>query len=149
MTIVEYGDFECPYCGRLHPILEELRRANPDVRLVFRHFPLRTLHPRAASAAIVSEAAADHGRFCEMHDILYDNQRFLTHEDLEHYAAELGIAPWPDVARHVARIAVDEESGRDSGVRGTPTLFLNGHRYEGGHDLASITRAVAELRAAT
>ncbi|GAA3652483.1 Na+/H+ antiporter NhaA [Nonomuraea antimicrobica] len=149
VTIVEYGDFECPYCGRLHPILEELRRANPDVRLVFRHFPLRTLHPRAASAAIVSEAAADHGRFCEMHDILYDNQRFLTHEDLEHYAAELGIAPWPDVARHVARIAVDEESGRDSGVRGTPTLFLNGHRYEGGHDLASITRAVAELRAAT
>ncbi|MFC7583031.1 DsbA family protein [Nonomuraea antimicrobica] len=98
VTIVEYGDFECPYCGRLHPILEELRRANPDVRLVFRHFPLRTLHPRAASAAIVSEAAADHGRFCEMHDILYDNQRFLTHEDLEHYAAELGIAPgrtWP------------------------------------------------------
>ncbi|WP_043634415.1 Na+/H+ antiporter NhaA [Nonomuraea candida] len=146
ITIVEYGDFECPYCGRLHPILEEVRRKNPDVRLVFRHFPLRSLHPRATAAATVAEAAADRGRFWEMHDILYDNQRFLTDADLEHYAAELDVTPWADVSRHVARIAVDEESGRDSGVRGTPTLFLNGVRYEGGHDLDSITRAVEEAR---
>ncbi|MEV0820772.1 Na+/H+ antiporter NhaA [Nonomuraea rubra] len=146
VTIVEYGDFECPYCGRLHPILEEILRRNPDVRLVFRHFPLRTLHPRAASAALVAEAAADEGRFWEMHDILYDNQRFLTDADLEHYAAELGVVPWSDVAGHVARIGVDEASGRDSGVRGTPTLFVNGVRYEGGHDLDSITRAVEETR---
>ncbi|MEV0385275.1 Na+/H+ antiporter NhaA [Nonomuraea sp. NPDC050643] len=146
VTIVEYGDFECPYCGRLHPILEELRRKEPDVRLVFRHFPLRTLHPRAAAAAIVAEAAADQGRFWEMHDILYDNQRFLTDADLEHYAAELDVDPWADVPRHVARIGRDEESGRAGGVRGTPTLFLNGVRYEGGLDLGSITRAVEELR---
>ncbi|MEV0619044.1 Na+/H+ antiporter NhaA [Nonomuraea sp. NPDC050404] len=146
ITIVEYGDFECPYCGRLHPILEEIRRKNPDVRLVFRHYPLRSLHPRAAASAIVAEAAADRGRFWEMHDILYDNQRFLTDADLEHYAAELDVEPWSDVAGHVARIAVDEESGHDSGVRGTPALFLNGVRYEGGHDLDSITRAVEELR---
>ncbi|MFC5835678.1 Na+/H+ antiporter NhaA [Nonomuraea insulae] len=146
VTIVEYGDFECPYCGRLHPVLEEIRRKNPDVRLVFRHYPVRSLHPRATSAAIVAEAAADQGRFWEMHDILYDNQRFLTDADLNHYAAELDVTPWTDVPRHSSRIAADEASGRESGVRGTPTLFLNGIRYEGGHDLGSITRAVAELR---
>ncbi|MEV4477495.1 Na+/H+ antiporter NhaA [Nonomuraea salmonea] len=146
ITIVEYGDFECPYCGRLQPILEEVRRSNPDVRVVFRHFPIRTLHPRAAPAAIVAEAAADQGRFWEMHDILYANQRFLTDADLEHYAAQLDVDPWTDVPRHVARIAVDEESGQASGARGTPTLFLNGVRYEGGHDLDSLTRAVEDLR---
>ncbi|MEV3979260.1 Na+/H+ antiporter NhaA [Nonomuraea sp. NPDC049758] len=146
VTIVEYGDFECPYCGRLHPVLDEILRRNPDVRLVFRHFPIRTLHPRAASAAIVSEAAADHGRFWEMHDILYDNQRFLTDADLEHYAAELDVDPWADVAGHASRIALDEASGKESGVRGTPTLFLNGRRHKGGLDLQSISRAVEELR---
>ncbi|MFF4617634.1 Na+/H+ antiporter NhaA [Nonomuraea jabiensis] len=146
ITIVEYGDFECPYCGRLHPVLEEIRRKNPDVRIVFRHYPIRTLHPRAAPAAIVSEAAADQGRFWEMHDILYDNQRFLTDSDLEHYAAELGIDPWSDVPGHAARIALHEESGRDSGVRGTPTLFLNGVRYQGGLDEGSISRALDDLR---
>ncbi|GAA3583765.1 Na+/H+ antiporter NhaA [Nonomuraea rosea] len=146
VTIVEYGDFECPYCGRIHPILEELRKKHRDVRVVFRHFPLRTLHPRAAPAAIVSEAAADRGKFWEMHDILYDNQRFLTDADLEHYAAELDVEPWSDVAGHVSRVALDEASGRDSGVRGTPTLFLNGVRYQGPLDLNSISRAVEELR---
>ncbi|MER6007512.1 Na+/H+ antiporter NhaA [Nonomuraea angiospora] len=145
ITIVEYGDFECPYCGRLHPVLEEILRKNPDVRMVFRHYPIRTLHPRAASAAIVSEAAADQGRFWEMHDILYDNQRFLTDADLEHYAAELGIDPWSDVPGHAARIALHEESGRDSGVRGTPTLFLNGVRYQGRLDEGSISKAVDDL----
>ncbi|MER6510536.1 Na+/H+ antiporter NhaA [Nonomuraea sp. NPDC001636] len=146
VTIVEYGDFECPYCGRLHPVLDEILRRNPDVRLVFRHFPIRTLHPRAASAAVVAEAAADRGRFWEMHDILYDNQRFLTDADLEHYAAELDVDPWADVAGHASRIALDEASGKESGVRGTPTLFLNGRRHKGGLDLQSITRAVEELR---
>ncbi|PZG11275.1 Na+/H+ antiporter NhaA [Nonomuraea aridisoli] len=146
VTIVEYGDFECPYCGRLHPILEEILRKNPDVRLVFRHFPLRTLHPRAAPAAIVAESAADEGRFWEMHDILYDNQRFLTDADLEHFAAELAVDPWANVPRHVERIGLDETSGRDSGVRGTPTLFLNGRRYQGSLDLDAITRAVEEAR---
>ncbi|TDD44877.1 Na+/H+ antiporter NhaA [Nonomuraea terrae] len=146
VTIVEYADFECPYCGRLHPILEEIIRKNPDVRLVFRHFPLRTLHPRAAPAAIVAEAAADADRFWEMHDVLYDNQRFLTDADLEHFAAELAVDPWGDVPRHVERVALDETSGRESGVRGTPTLFLNGRRYQGALDLDSISRALEEIR---
>ncbi|NUW30547.1 Na+/H+ antiporter NhaA [Nonomuraea sp. SMC257] len=144
VTIVEYGDFECPYCGRLEPILDELLRKHPDVRLVFRHFPLRTLHPRAMAAALVSEAAAGKGRFWEMHDVLFANQRFLTDADLGRYAAELDVEPFPDVPAQAARIARDEESGRAGGVRGTPTLFVNGVRYQGGLDLVSITRAVEE-----
>ncbi|MFI6594651.1 Na+/H+ antiporter NhaA [Nonomuraea sp. NPDC050536] len=142
VTIVEYGDFECPFCGRLHPIMEEVLKRHPEVRIVFRHFPLRTLHPRAVAAALVAEAAADEGRFWEMHDILFDNQRFLTDSDLAHYAAELDVEPWADVPGHKARVAADEQSGYDSGVRGTPTLFINGVRYQGGLDLASISRAV-------
>ncbi|MGW0805050.1 Na+/H+ antiporter NhaA [Nonomuraea sp. NPDC002799] len=147
VTLIEYGDFECPYCGRLHPVLEELRRKHPkDLRVVFRHFPLRTLHPRAGSAALVSEAAADQGKFWEMHDILYDNQRFLTDSDLEHYAAELDVDPWTNLPDHAARIALDETSGHDSGVRGTPTLFLNGRRYQGSLDARSIERALEKIR---
>ncbi|WP_157246482.1 Na+/H+ antiporter NhaA [Nonomuraea typhae] len=146
VTIVQYGDFECPYCGRLHGALRELLDRSPDVRLVFRHFPLRTMHPRAVAAALVAEAAADAGRFWEMHDILYDNQRYLTDEDLGHYAAELDVQPWKDVPRHRRRIAADERSGHDSGVRGTPTLFVNGVRYQGALDPASIARAVEDAR---
>jgi Na+/H+ antiporter NhaA len=146
VTIVEYGDFECPYCGRLQPILEELREGNPKVRIVFRHFPLRMLHPRAVPAALVAEAAARRGRFWEMHDLLFSNQRFLTDADLNRYAAELDLPPWPDVPAQLARVDRDEASGRAGGVRGTPTLFLNGVRYQGSLDLASITRAVEELQ---
>lgn len=142
IRIVEYGDFECPYCGRLHPVLDELQRKHPEVRLVFRHFPLRTLHPRAVPAAIVAEAAGEQGKFWEMHDMLFDNQRFLTDADLQHYAAELDVRPWDDVPRHQERIAADERSGVDSGVRGTPTLFIDGVRYQGPLDLGSIAKAV-------
>jgi Na+:H+ antiporter, NhaA family len=146
VTIVEYGDFECPYCGRLHPILETLRRQHKDLRLVFRHFPLRTLHPRAVPAAVVSQAAADAGRFWEMHDILYDNQRFLTDEDLSRYADQLDVDPWADIHHHQTRVARDEASGRASGVRGTPTLFINGVRYQGALNLKSISEAVDQAR---
>ncbi|MEU0568661.1 Na+/H+ antiporter NhaA [Nonomuraea sp. NPDC005983] len=145
VTLVEYGDFECPFCGRLHPILDELRQRHPELRTVFRHYPLRTLHPRSVPAALVAEAASDQGRFWEMHDILFDNQRFLTDADLAHYAAELNVEPWTEVREHRRRVARDEESGMASGVRGTPTLFLNGRRYQGGLDLESISKAVAEL----
>ncbi|MBB6346960.1 Na+/H+ antiporter NhaA [Nonomuraea muscovyensis] len=144
VTIVEYGDFECPYCGRLHPVLEELRARRPEVRIVFRHFPLRTIHPRAVPAALAAEGAARGGRFWEMHDTLFSNQRFLTDADLRRYAAELDVEPWPDLPGQLARVARDEESGQASGVRGTPTLFINGVRYQGALDRASIDRAVKE-----
>ncbi|MGN9788313.1 Na+/H+ antiporter NhaA [Nonomuraea sp. ZG12] len=146
VTIVEYGDFECPYCGRLHPILESLRDRHKDLRIVFRHFPLRTLHPRAVPAAMAAQAAADAGRFWEMHDMLFDNQRFLTDEDLNRYAAQLDVDPWSDIRLHTARVGRDEASGRASGVRGTPTLFINGVRYQGGLDLESISKAVDRAR---
>jgi Na+/H+ antiporter NhaA len=146
VTIVEYGDFECPYCGRLHPILETLRRRHKDLRIVFRHFPLRTLHPRAVPAAVAAQAAADAGRFWEMHDILFDNQRFLTDEDLGRYAAQLDVDPWSDIRHHQDRVGRDEASGRASGVRGTPTLFINGVRYQGALDLKSISEAVDQAR---
>jgi Na+/H+ antiporter NhaA len=149
VTIVEYGDFECPYCGGLHPVLGELLKKNKDVRLVFRNFPLRTLHPRAMAAALVSEAAAEAGKYWEMHDILFDNQRFLTETDLAGYAADLDVEPWADVAGHVARVQTDEKSGYDSGVRGTPTLFINGVRYQGGLDMRSIAKAVERARQST
>lgn len=146
VTIVEYGDFECPFCGRMHGVLQELVEREPDVRLVFRHFPLRTMHPRAMPAALVAEAAGERGRFWEMHDILFDNQRFLTDADLAHYAEELDVEPWAEVARHARRIVADEATGRDSGVRGTPTLFINGVRYQGRLDAESIARAVEDAR---
>ncbi|WP_327090572.1 Na+/H+ antiporter NhaA [Nonomuraea sp. NBC_01738] len=146
VTIVEYGDFECPYCGRMHGVLQEVLDRHPDVRLVFRHFPLRGLHPMAVPAALTSEAAADAGRFWEMFDLLYDNQRFLGVADLERYAGELGVYAWSDPQEHSARIAADEASGLASGVRGTPTLFINGVRHQGGLDLASIHAAVEEAR---
>ncbi|MEO3813339.1 Na+/H+ antiporter NhaA [Sphaerisporangium sp. B11E5] len=149
VTLVEYGDFECPYCGRLHQVLERLQERHPDLRVVFRHFPLRELHPHAAPAALVAEDAADHGRFWEMHDTLFANQRHLNHPDLEKYARSLGVEPWRRVPEHLERIAADEESGRNSGVRGTPTIFLNGARYHGHHDLESLSKAVAELQRAT
>jgi len=148
VTVVKYGDFECPYCGRLHPILEQLRERNPDVRFVFRHFPLRDMHPRAVPAALVAEAAAQQGRFWEMHDLLYAHQRELGDEDLARYAAELGVDLTVPIAPRSARIARDERSGRASGVRGTPTLFINGVRYSGKLDLAAIGEAIQQARPA-
>lgn len=147
VTIVQYGDFECPYCGRLHGVVAELLERYPSARFVFRHFPLREMHPHAVAAALVSEAAADRGRFWEMHDILYDNQRFLNDADLTHYADELQVEAWVDVPRHMRRIAADQEGGLASGVRGTPTLFINGVRHQGGLDLASLDRAVRDALA--
>ncbi|MFC6081136.1 Na+/H+ antiporter NhaA [Sphaerisporangium aureirubrum] len=149
VTLVEYGDFECPYCGRLHGVLEQLRERHPDLRVVFRHFPLRELHPHAAPAALITEDAADHGKFWEMHDTLFTHQRHLNHPDLERYARSLNVEPWRDVPEHLDRIAADEDSGRRSGVRGTPTIFLNGARYHGHHDLESLSQAITELQGAT
>ncbi|MFC5821213.1 Na+/H+ antiporter NhaA [Nonomuraea harbinensis] len=148
VTVVEYGDFECPYCGRLHPILEELRRRRPDVRFVFRHYPLRDMHPRALAAALVAEAAGRDGRFWEMHDKLYAAQRALADADLARYAAELKVDLSAPIAARAARIERDERSGRESGVRGTPTLFINGVRYRGRLDLAPIIEAVEKARPA-
>jgi len=147
VTLIEYGDFECPYCGKTEPVLAELREIYGDrLRQVFRHYPLRQLHPHAIAAALVAESAADAGRFWEMHDVLFRNQLNLTDADLTRYAEELGINPWADVDRHRERIEADLAGGQRNGVRGTPSFFVNGIRHHGSHDLKSFRAAIdAEL----
>ncbi|MFC7732090.1 DsbA family protein [Actinomadura keratinilytica] len=151
VTLVEYGDYECPYCGRAHPVLEELRERFGDrLRVVFRHFPLSELHPRAMAAALAAESAADHGRFWDMHDTLFRNQLALSDSDLASYAESMGVSLWSDVERHRERVMSDMEGGERSGVGGTPTFFINGEPYEGAHDVPSMSAAIeAALREQT
>ena len=150
VTLVKYGDYECPYCGELHPVLEELReRAGERVRFVFRHFPLDSVHPRARRAALAAEAAASQGRFWEMHDLLYENQDELGEEALTRHAAKLGL----DLRRFEEdlanddlawRIEEDRLGGERAGVGGTPALFINGLRYAGPMDLDGLLAAVED-----
>src|SRR5215213_5350030 len=150
VTLVKYGDYECPYCREAHPVLKELlERVGEQVRFVFRHFPLDSVHPRARRAAQAAEAAASQGRFWEMHDLLYQRQDELGEEDLMRYAAELGL----DLRRfeedlasdhHARRIEEDRVGGDRAGVRGTPTLFVNGVRYTGPMDFDGLLAAVEE-----
>jgi Na+:H+ antiporter, NhaA family len=143
VTLIEYGDFECPYCGRARGAIEEVRERQGDrLRFVFRHFPLREVHPHAVSAAVVSEAAADEGRFWEMHDLLFDNQLALTDADLTGYAERLDARAWRDIVRHRARVNSDREAGERSGVSGTPTFFINGTLYEGAYDADTLNAAL-------
>jgi Na+/H+ antiporter NhaA len=147
VTVVEYGDFECPYCGQAEPVVRDLLREFGDVRYVWRHLPLTDVHAHAQLAAEAAEAAADQGAFWEMHDLLLRRQDALRPEDLVHYADELGL----DVDRFsktlfehrtVARIADDVDSADLSGVTGTPTFFVNGRRHYGAYDIASLQAAV-------
>jgi diadenylate cyclase len=150
VTLVMYGDYECPYCGGAHPMLKELQeRVGAQVRFVFRHFPLDSVHPRARRAAQAAEAAASQGRFWEIHDLLYERQGEVGEEDLMRYAAELGL----DVGRfeedlandnHAWHIEEDRLGGDRAGVGGTPALFLNGVRYAGHLDLDGLLTTVEE-----
>lgn len=134
VTIVEFSDFECPYCGRAHPIIEQaLRDFDGRVRVAFRHYPLSS-HPHALLAARAAVAAANQDRFWEMHDQLFEHQRQLEQSDIENYAEEIGL----DMSRFradleadatQARVDADREAGRELGVEGTPTLFVNGRRF--------------------
>jgi Na+/H+ antiporter NhaA len=147
VTIVEYGDFECPYCGQAEPIVREILRDFGDVRYVWRHLPLSDVHPRAQLAAEASEAAAEQGGFWEMHDLLLAHQDALRPNELIGYAEELGL----DVERFssdlrdhsgAARIAEDVDGADLSGVSGTPTFFVNGRRHYGAYDVATLSAAV-------
>jgi protein-disulfide isomerase len=148
LTLLEYGDYECPYCGAAYPVVKEVQRALGDeLRFVFRNFPLGEIHPHALQAAEAAEAAAAQGRFWEMHDRLYEHQDRLTTKDLLAHAEALGL----DVARveadldqrtYESRIREDFLSGARSGVNGTPTFFINGLRYNGSADLASLVEAL-------
>jgi protein-disulfide isomerase len=150
VTLVEYGDFECPYTRRARPVVRRLRQDFGDRLLfVFRNFPLTRIHSHAQAAAEAAEAAAAQGRYWEMHDLLFDNQRHLEDEDLRRYAQRLGVDPVRfdrELAQHVyaRRVREDLRRGLKSGVRGTPTFFVNGLRHEGPNDLATLWPAVDE-----
>jgi protein-disulfide isomerase len=156
VTLLEYGDYQCPYCGQAYPIIKELLdRVGRQVRFVFRNFPLSTIHPHAESAAEAAEAAGAQGQFWAMHALLYQNQEALDGEDLVRYASALGLDESSfvrELTRHVhaARIREDFMGGVRSGVNGTPTFFINEGRHDGPFSLDSLLGAVeVEIAAAT
>jgi protein-disulfide isomerase len=148
VTLVEYGDFQCPYCGAAYPMLKELeQRAGSLLRVIFRNFPLSTIHAHAEKAAEAAEAAGAQGRFWEMHDLLFENQTRLGLTDLDRYAGKAGV----DLNRFSADLAADRwapvvreqfRGGIMSGVNGTPTFFINGVRYDGEYGLKELLAAV-------
>jgi Na+/H+ antiporter NhaA len=147
VTVVEYGDFECPYCGQAEPVVRELLREFGDVRYVWRHLPLNDVHPHARLAAEAAEAAAEQGAFWAMHDLLFDHQDALRASDLVGYAEQLGldVERFTDALREhagAARVADDIDSADLSGVSGTPTFFINGRRHYGAYDIATLSAAV-------
>ena len=148
VTLVEYGDYECPYCGAAYPIVKEVQARTGDrLRFVFRNFPITTSHPHAEQAAEAAEAAEAQERFWEMHDVLYESQRHLEDENLRAYAEQLGL----DVERfgnelaehvHAPRVREDFMSGVRSGVNGTPTFFINGVRHDDSYELETLLDAL-------
>ena len=154
VTLVEYGDYECPYCGRAFPIVHEVRRRLGDqLRFVFRNFPLTQIHEHAEHAAELAEAAAAQGKFWEMHDWLYQHQHTLDDEALLEGAREVGL----DLERvrrelaegtHRARVREDFASGIRSGVNGTPTFYINGVRHDADYSLETLLAAIDEAASA-
>ncbi len=152
VTLLEYGDFECSYCGQAERVIRELLESfGDDVRYVWRHLPLNDVHPGAQLAAEATEAAAAQGQFWQLHDILLDHQGELRPEDLRGYAKQLGL----DAQRmehelrrrqHAARVGEDVASADESGVSGTPTFFINGRRHYGAYDIQTLTDAARAAR---
>ncbi len=147
VTLLEYGDLECPFCNQAEPVIRELLADFGELRYVWRHLPLNDVHPHAQFAAEAAEAAADQGRFWEMHDLMFEHQDALRVREIVGYAQELGL----DVEafktsvkkrRGAGHVADDVESADLSGVSGTPTFFINGHRHQGAYDIPTLTRAV-------
>ena len=152
VTVVEYGDFECPYCGRAEPVVRQLLADQGDIRYVWRHLPLDHVHPHAQLAAEAAEAAGVQGAFWPMHDLLLTSQEHLTWQDLFRYAGQLGLDVQrfrDDMHEHrfAARVAEDVQSAELSGVAGTPTFFVNGQRHYGAYDIATLKAAVKTARA--
>ena len=155
MTLVEYGDLECPYCGQAETVIRELLSDFGDLRYVWRHLPLNDVHPHAQLAAEASEAAGAQGKFWEMHDLMLAHQDALT---LRTSSATPTSWTWTSSAsrstcasaRRAGRIAEDVESADMSGVSGTPSFFINGHRHQDAYDIDTLSKAVrlARVRAA-
>jgi protein-disulfide isomerase len=148
VTLVEYGDYECPYCGQAEVVIRELLDSfGDDLRYVWRHLPLNDVHTHAQVAAEAAEAAAAQGAFWEFHDGLLAHQEELSMSGLGRRAEEAGLDVdrfWDDVRRraHAVRIAEDVATADSSGVAGTPSFFINGKRYDGAYDVDTLTRVV-------
>jgi protein-disulfide isomerase len=153
VTLIEYGDYECPYCGQAEAVVRELLLSfGDDVRYVWRHLPLNDVHPNAQIASEAAESAAAQGDFWGMHDKLLAHQDEIAPRDLGRYAEELGLDMerfWEDLRRHehAGRVADDVGTADESGVAGTPTFFINGRRHYGAYDVATLTAAVRSARA--
>jgi protein-disulfide isomerase len=148
VTLVEYGDYQCPYCGAAYPIVNRiLQHFGPKLRYVFRHFPLTQVHPDAEPAAECAEFAGAHQRFWEMHDGLYENQARLGPPLLFALAESLGL-PQSELRdsiateKYAAKIKGDFLGGVRSGVNGTPAFFIDGHHHEGGFEFADLVAAI-------
>jgi protein-disulfide isomerase len=153
VTLVEYGDYQCPYCGAAYPIVKEVQaRMGERLRFVFRNFPITTSHPHAEQAAEAAEAAATRGKFWPMHDLLYENQSRLRDEDLRGYAEKLELdveSFGRELAEHVhaARVREDFMSGVRSGVNGTPSFYINGARHDDSYDFETLLDALERAAA--
>jgi protein-disulfide isomerase len=152
LTLVEYGDFECPYCGMAYPIVQSIQRQlGGRLRFVYRHFPLKELHPHAQHAAEAAESAGAQGKFWEMHHALFEHQEALDDAALARYADGLGldaerVARDIESGTYARRVRDDFRSGVRSGVNGTPTFFVNGERYDGPWaDETKFLRALREF----
>ena len=152
VTLIEYGDYECPHCGQAEVVVRELLDSfGDDLRYVWRHLPLNDVHMHAQVASEASEAAAGQGAFWDMHDLLLDHQGELEGADLRRYAEQLGLDTerfWREVTErdHAPRIAQDVATADASGVGGTPTFFINGRRHQGAYDVPTLTEAVTAAR---
>lgn len=148
LTLVEYGDYQCPYCGAAYPVVKRLQKTlGNKLRFVFRNFPLTQAHPYALIAAEAAEAAAMQGKFWEMHDLLFERQTFLGPDIIPRWAERIGLDLEKfgnDIKQGVVaqRLREDRQSGIRSGVNGTPTFFINGARYDGSPDYGSLLAAL-------
>jgi protein-disulfide isomerase len=150
VTLVEFGDYECPFCGKAYPVIQAVEEALGDrLSFAYRHFPIADAHPHALLAAESAEAADAQGMFWEMHDLLYEHQDALTWPDIMQYATTLGLDVEEferDIRTHrfAAKVRADRHSGALSGVNGTPTLFINGFRHDGPVDFDSLWSAIVD-----
>jgi protein-disulfide isomerase len=148
IRLLEYGDYECPFCGEVRPIIKEIqRRLGNNLLFAFRNFPLTNIHPHSEHAAEAAEAAGAQGNFWGMHATLFENQGALEDEDLAEYAVELGLDEKRLIREvtssvYAPRIREDFKSGVRAGVNGTPTFFINGERYDGARDLKHLLNAL-------
>lgn len=151
-VLIKYGDYQCPYCAEIRKMIQIIQRRFPD-RLCFgfRHFPQRTLHFQAQKAAEAAEAAAAQGQFWQMHNLLFERQKFLSDGDLLEYANELGLNLHQFLQamaerQYADRVAQDSGSGRQLGITHTPTLFINGERYDDAWEIERLTAAILHQR---